>query len=317
MKQVSAPTAAFECNTASAISRSNGEEPQFFSGDLVQVTVLDHPMARRRIRHVAVGRSVGDIVRQFAGGRECAVTADGRRIAPVDRDRVMAMGSVQIVCVPGRGVGRFFRLIGALLAVLAAAFLAPVLAGALGLGAAATTLLKGVITTGLTLALSALFPAAQPQLESPDTTYSIGGGRNRTTPFGPIPMNLGQNRTAPPHAAQPWTEIVGEDQYLTVMVCWGYGPMTIGDMKIGQTAITEFEDVEIETLPGRATDAPPTRHRRSIPTRSSRNSTRSNWSRPHITSVPPPIMPTASPSTSRRRPASSGATEEAASSTIM
>ncbi len=244
---------------------SNVVEGEVFAPGQVQVTVLDHPMARRRIERTATGRTVGDIVRQFAGGRASSVTADGRRIGLDERDRVMAMSNVQIVCVPGKGVGSFFRQIGALLITVAAAFLAPVLAGpligALKLGATAGAILTGAITTGLTLAgtlaLNALFPAARPQLEGPQTTYSIGGGRNRANPFGPIPMNLGTNRAAPPHAAKPFTEIVGDDQYLTIMVCWGYGPVTLEDIKIGETGIGEFEDIEIETRLGRPTDAPP------------------------------------------------------------
>ena len=241
-------------------------EGEVFAPGRVQVTVLDHPMAKRRIEQVDTGQSVGAIVRRFAGSRVCSVTADGRRIALGERDQVMAISNVQIVCVPGKGAGRFFRTIAGLaIAILAAAVAGP-LVGALfpALAGTAATIATAAVTGGLTLlgnlALNALFPIAQPQLagdQSTSPTYSIGGGRNRANPFGPIPVILGTHRASPPYAALPYTELSGDDQYLTILVCWGYGPMHIGTLKIGETDIDEFEDVEVQTFAGFPDDPKP------------------------------------------------------------
>ena len=241
-------------------------EGEVFAPGRVQVTVLDHPMAKRRIEQIDTGQSVGAIVRRFAGSRACSVTADGRRIALDERDRVMAISNVQIVCVPGKGAGSFFRIIAGLAITILSAGIAGPLVGALfpALGGTAAAILTGAVTGGLTLlgtlALNALFPIAQPQLaddQSTSPTYSIGGGRNRANPFGPIPVILGTHRASPPYAALPYTELSGDDQYLTILVCWGYGPMHIGTLKIGETDIDEFEDVEVQTFAGFPDDPKP------------------------------------------------------------
>ena len=241
-------------------------EGEVFAPGRVQVTVLDHPMAKRRIELVDPGQSVSAIVQQFAGNRACSVTADGRRIGLDERDQVMAISNVQIVCVPGKNVGRFFRAIAGLAIAIIAAAVAGPLVGALfpALTGTAATIATAAVTGGLTLlgnlALNALFPIAQPQLagdQSTSPTYSIGGGRNRANPFGPIPVILGTHRASPPYAALPYTELSGDDQYLTILVCWGYGPMHIGTLKIGETDIDEFEDVEVQTFAGFPDDPKP------------------------------------------------------------
>lgn len=88
------------------------------------------------------------------------------------------------------------------------------------------------------------------------TVYSIAGGRNQARAYGSIPVTLGAHRMSPPYAAAPYTEIVGEDQYLRLLFCWGYGPLAISDLRIGQTPITAFADCEVETRYGYPTDTP-------------------------------------------------------------
>ena len=239
-------------------------EGEVFAPGRVQVTVLEHPMAKRRIEQIDPGRTVGEIVRRFAGSSACSVTADGRRIAMDERDQVMAISNVQIVCVPGKGAGRFFRIIAGLAITILAAAVAGPLVGTLFPALAGSATAINLVTGGLTLlgnlALNALFPIAKPQLaddQSTSPTYSIGGGRNRANPFGPIPVILGTHRASPPYAALPYTELSGDDQYLTILVCWGYGPMHIGTLKIGETDIDEFEDVEVQTFAGFPDDPKP------------------------------------------------------------
>ena len=90
------------------------------------------------------------------------------------------------------------------------------------------------------------------QRDSP--TLFIEGARNSARPFGTIPVVLGTHRMYPPLGAAPYTEIVGEDQFLRMVVVWGYGPLLVEDIKIGETPIANFDDVEIETLEGRVGD---------------------------------------------------------------
>ena len=79
-----------------------------------------------------------------------------------------------------------------------------------------------------------------------------------------MPVILGRHKMVPPLGAQTYTEIHGGSQYLRMLVVWGYGPLAISDIRIGETPIGDFEDVEIETREGRATDAPITLYTRNV-----------------------------------------------------
>jgi hypothetical protein len=120
--------------------------------------------------------------------------------------------------------------------------------------ALATAAIGAAITFGGQYLLQTLFPVAEPQLDVSDDsqartpTYSIGGGRNRATQYGSIPVVLGRHRVNPIYAATPFTEIIGDDQYLRLLFLWGYGPLEVTDLRIGETPISRFEGVEIQTV---------------------------------------------------------------------
>lgn len=134
-----------------------------------------------------------------------------------------------------------------------------------GAGIALTNAI-GTAIIGLagTLLINALVPIKPPSLgqqsggvsatESP--TLFITGAQNRVLPFGVIPRVFGRVRMTPPLGAKSYTEIAGNDQYLRVLLCWGYGPLTIEDIRIGETPITSFQDVVIEHRQGFENDAP-------------------------------------------------------------
>ncbi len=86
-------------------------------------------------------------------------------------------------------------------------------------------------------------------------TLFIEAARNSPRIFGPVPAVLGTHRQVPPLGALSYTEIVGHDQYLRVLVVWGYGPLKIENITIGDTPIGVFDEVQIETLEGRPADA--------------------------------------------------------------
>jgi hypothetical protein len=83
------------------------------------------------------------------------------------------------------------------------------------------------------------------------------GRANQAQSFGPINVILGTHRISPNYAAKPYTEIVGDDQYLRLLFCFGYGPLAIiSDLKIGETPIGSFDDVTVEIRQGFAGDPP-------------------------------------------------------------
>ncbi len=168
----------------------------------------------------------------------------------------------------------------ATIAVIAAALIIGPQVGAALLGVPATTAVVGAVTagqigtalvgtTGL-LAVNAIAPPRTPQIstaalstvsgtaqssrDSPN--YSIAGARNRLQPFGVVPAVFGRHRMVPPLGARSYTEILGGQQYLRVLVIWGYGPLRISDIRIGETPVGNFSGVTVETLEGRPTDPP-------------------------------------------------------------
>jgi hypothetical protein len=151
-----------------------------------------------------------------------------------------------------------------------------------------------VVSTAGMLLVDAIAPirystdSKQSSKDSP--TYSINGGQNVANPWGPVPVNLGINRVYPPlgsgsyteivdevvtkyHYVDPsqynnavagayvygsptYQEIVGSDEYLRMLVIWGHGPLKIDDLKIGETLLSSYSDVEVQTREGWSDDEP-------------------------------------------------------------
>lgn len=113
---------------------------------------------------------------------------------------------------------------------------------------------------GAVLLINSTFPPRQPQLADQQgkssPTYSITGARNDIRRFGAVPVILGTHRHTPPLGSASYTEILGSDEYLRMLVVWGYGPLKIDNIRIGDTPINSFTGVEIETIEGRDTDTP-------------------------------------------------------------
>lgn len=81
-------------------------------------------------------------------------------------------------------------------------------------------------------------------------TYAITGTSNRFAPYASIPRVLGKRRIYPLMAARPYTESQGNDRYVRLLLLAGYGPLSISDIRIGETPISAFAGVEVEVNEG-------------------------------------------------------------------
>jgi predicted phage tail protein len=136
----------------------------------------------------------------------------------------------------------------------------------LGQSLLATGLAAGLSVVGNML-VNALVPAQQVKplsqsAYSEQSAYSINGWSNTARPGEPVPYVLGRMRMAPPFAATSYTEIYGDDQYVRALFCFGYGPLSIEDIRIGDVSIDDYEDVQIEVREGYDDDDPVTRNPR-------------------------------------------------------
>jgi hypothetical protein len=123
-------------------------------------------------------------------------------------------------------------------------------------GKVGTAVLSLGITTAGSLLVNAIFPVRVPELSNINNsyndspTYSISGAGNQANPWGPIPAPLGRHLHYPPYGTKPYTEILGNDEYVRMLFVWGYGPLKIEDLKIGKTPLAQYSDYEIETREG-------------------------------------------------------------------
>lgn len=164
------------------------------------------------------------------------------------------------------------------IAVIAAAVAVPALAGAAGLmaGNAAVAAGAGAFGAGIggftglaagayalgygatLIAGSMLLSLAQNSLMStPNQSYGsagsirdsqtqfVEGASNAINRYGVVPINLGTNRMFPNQAALPYTESAGSNQYCRQLFTYGYGKLQISERKLGDTLLSEFEDVEL------------------------------------------------------------------------
>lgn len=183
---------------------------------------------------------------------------------------------VSVRVIPeGGGQGKDVLRIVAMVGVIALAIAAPYIAGALGstllstgIGASLLTASVGIVGS---LAVSALIPppnADIPQLGGANLdrsqALSITGTRNEMNLYGVVPRVFGRMRYYPPYGAEPYTEVIGNDQYVRMVFCLGYGPLLLSDFKIGETSLDQFTDWEIETRAGYPTDEPLTLYTQDI-----------------------------------------------------
>jgi sulfur carrier protein ThiS len=238
--------------------------------DLVRVIGKTHPLNGGRIdRELPSGLTIAELLREalsdhpdLRGRRDFVVHIDGHVIAEANWHRVRVKGGATVTFVPRLQGGDIWKSILMIVVAITAYAVAGPLAGTLtiagfALTGVALTVATAVIAGGIilagTLAINALFPARPPQeaeTVNSASLNSIQGAQNRANPFGAIPVVLGKHRQSPFFAAKPYTEIIGDDQWLRFIVCWGYGPLQIADLKIGETPLASFSDVEIQTVEG-------------------------------------------------------------------
>lgn len=228
------------------------------------------PAAGRIDMFMAVGSTLAEIVKaalpelQPADFRFCRVALVSERgsiIVPADHWRtVRPREGVRVVIrlLPGKNALKsILQIVVAVAAVALGQFWAPGLAGALGIS---TGLAQGLIGLGVSiignLLINALIPPPKPETLEAENRYNITGWRNRLEPDGAVPLVLGTVRYAPPFGAYTYTEIVGDWQYLVCLFCFGYGPLSLSGFRIGDTDISEYDEVELHPRYGRPGDAP-------------------------------------------------------------
>ena len=228
--------------------------------DNLQVTTRPTLISAPKMVTMEPGSCLADIVaRQLCGGAVGAVLVEVNGV-PVERERwekfCPSPGDHVLVYTSVHGDEKNPLATIISIAIIAAASYIGGPAGGLGAyGALAATV---VTTFGLFLVNKVLPPPKPPDpyTYNDSPTYSFSGARNAMMPWGPVSVVLGSHRHYAPLGAKVYTELVGNDEYVRMLLVWGYGPLKIEDLQIGDTPIDAFE-AEAETVlgfPGESND---------------------------------------------------------------
>lgn len=192
----------------------------------------------------------------------CRVTIGDHVIYPQAWHARPRPGTLVVIRVlPTGGLRSILSVVVAISAMVVAPYLGAVIApafgfaGALGTGIANSLAAAGVMLAG-NLLLNALIPQKDNRSATQSPTYSVSGWRNVENPDGPVPAVLGKHRMAPVIAASTYSEVVGDDQYVRFLGTFGYGPLLIENIRIGDTPIGNFTGVEMEVRGGYEGDDP-------------------------------------------------------------
>ena len=123
-------------------------------------------------------------------------------------------------------------------------------------GIAASLFTAGVTLAGTAL-VNVLIPPPKPSAitsnfgsaPAPSPTYSLQAQGNRARLAQPIPVIYGRHLVFPDLAATPWAEHADNDQYLHQLHCIGQGQYDLEQVRIEDTPISSFEEIETEIVP--------------------------------------------------------------------
>ena len=124
-------------------------------------------------------------------------------------------------------------------------------------GNLATAVGSAIIMTAGTALVSALVPLPTPNMPSfstggglsqPSPTYSLQGQGNYARLAQPIPVIYGRHLIYPDLAATPYGEYQGNEQYLHQLHCIGLGEYDIEQIRIEDTPIASFEEVNFQIV---------------------------------------------------------------------
>ena len=236
----------------------------------VRVHAITHPLRVGGIDRVApegvtIARLMADLEPDPLFADLLEVWVDGE---PVERARWEAYrpaaGSLVTVTAfpaPGKGGKDILRAVLTIAVIAISVWAGPGAAGLMGLADSAFA--AGMATAGISaagmLAVNALVPPAKIEAGSTPSrapTHYIEGARNTLRPYEPVPVHYGRSRYTPPLGARTYTESLGDKQYLRMLVVWGLGPLSVTDMRIGATPLSDFTNIQIEHRPGLPSDPP-------------------------------------------------------------
>jgi len=121
------------------------------------------------------------------------------------------------------------------------------------------TVLGGVVSLAGSALINAVIPSPRPSVPSmsfssvgappaPSPTYSLSAQGNEARLGQPIPVLYGRHLIYPDLASHPYQEFLGNEQYMFQLHVIGQGEYDLEQVRIEDTPISSFEEVETEII---------------------------------------------------------------------
>lgn len=235
------------------------------SRDLVHVVGSTHPLVNQLEQlHVPAGLTIAETLElalaraSLDWPRDQMVASVGNVRVPMECwARVRPKAGTVVVFRPVLRDDKFLRSALGFAVAIAALFVVPFLTPMIG--AIGASLVGAAITIGGSLLINALIPVRPPQIDSGRAGKSLpmlGGAQNEARQWEVVPVVLGRHRLSPFYAARPYSFWAGNKQYMNLLFAVGYGRLQLTQLKIGETPLASFEDLDYEVREGATGDAP-------------------------------------------------------------
>lgn len=205
---------------------------------------------------VKSGQTIAQMLRAAAGTDDVApveIKVNGHSVPPELWPRLRPKEGAVIHVTPMTLQGGSARQWLGAIAMVVLSVYAPIwggkIAGSMGWSAAAGQAIGAGIMIAGSLAMSALVKPPMPGQREAEESHrwnALTGTQNSINPWGVIPCVIGQMRFYPPHAAMPYSRSAGTASYHYYMFDLGHGDLDVSDIRIGDTPIDDYEDVEWE-----------------------------------------------------------------------
>lgn len=237
------------------------------------VTVRDpfHPMLHREVRALACAGPIAALAPQTT--QPFIILRNGEAVLRADWQQPVQDGDLLAVVLLPQGGGGGSNPLKIILMIVMTMFVPGVGAFlAEGMGLAAGGIGEALVTAAVgmtaTAVVNALIPPPKPPspngsggstYASSSPTYNLSAQGNMARIDGTIPEHFGRLLCYPDFAAAPYLEYAGNEQYLYQLLCIGTGEYGIEAIRIEDTSIDNFEEIEYEiVLPYNAVNLFPT-----------------------------------------------------------
>ncbi|WP_291781363.1 host specificity factor TipJ family phage tail protein [Luteibacter sp.] len=158
----------------------------------------------------------------------------------------------ELITVIALPAGGGLRTIALVVVAVVAAWVTGGASGALTAGSFGATAAGAGVAIAGSLLVNAVLPLPKPPTGSVDQqsqAYGIGAKGNTARLLQSIPVMYGRFNRTPDYAAQPYTEFFNNEQILYSLLAVTQGAIAIEQIRIGDTPIENFGEVQYEVVP--------------------------------------------------------------------